>query len=134
MLPLLAQAEPSQFVTIGILIIGGGAVMQFLVGWLTVSRLTSGKANERQIEPTQLAAIQSEMRMQTMTLNKLDREMGVASANISAVDKKVDQLATDQKRETENVFRRINAISTESSITAKRLDDHLADHRDEKKS
>lgn len=149
MIPLLAQVAGAAdgglntYVVIGLVVVGLGSLSSLAVSLLTISRLSSGKANERQIEPTQLAALQQtfdryhqenkkELHAQTATLNKLDREMGIAGANIAAVDRKVEQLAADTKRETENVFKRINAISTESSVTSRRLDDHIRDHREEK--
>lgn len=89
-------------------------------------RGTSSKVGERQIEPTSLHAITSELKSQTITLNSINRETGELKTQIKAVDAKIDA----QSAQVDNAFRRINAISTESASVKDRLADHLADHRE----
>ncbi len=93
-------------------------------------RQVSGKGGERQIEPTQIAAITNELKAQTVTLNKLDREMGETRAGVEAVNDKI----TAQGEQVDNAFKRINAISIESAQVRARLDDHLADHRGDRRN
>jgi hypothetical protein len=127
-MPLLAQALGAQpdstlsYLVVGIVVVGLSSLVQLA---LAGKQLFGGNKGERQIEPTQLAGITAELKTQTATLAKLDREMGEAKAGIKAVDEKI----TSQGVQVENAFRRINAISTESSQVRARLDDHLADHR-----
>lgn len=88
---------------------------------ITLMQKAGGKAGERQIEPTSIAAITAELKTQTTTLNKLDREMGEVKATTAAVDKKFDHIVAAQKAELDSAFRRINAISAESTDARARL-------------
>jgi len=126
MLPLLAQSAPADsmlgYLIVGMVVVGLSAVVQLA---LAGKQLFAGNKGERQIEPTQLAGITAELKSQTLTLTKLDREMGETKAGIKAVDDKI----TNQGREIDKAFQRINAISIESSGVKARIEDHLADHR-----
>ena len=116
MLPLLlaqaqaAQAAPAglnQYLVVGLVVFGLTSLAGLAVSLITLSRMVSGKANERQIEPTQLAALQAqiernntatqalieknntaaqiELRGQTSTLNAINREVGEVSTKVNAV-------------------------------------------------
>lgn len=119
-----AAAGPDQAtLMIGVVVVALSALLQLI---LAGKQLLAGNKGERQIEPTQLAGITAELKAQTATLAKLDREMGETKAGIKAVDDKI----TAQGEQVENAFKRINAISIESSSVKARLDDHLQDHRE----
>lgn len=124
MLPILAQAtsDPANSWTT---VLALGVVINLFIGLGVLVRMFTGKSGERQIEPTQIAAIQAELGKQTTTLNKLDRETGELKTQIKAVDTKIDAQAV----QVNNAFTRINAISTESAGVRARLEDHLQDHR-----
>lgn len=121
MTPILAQAAaPSSdsmlvYLVIGVVVVGLSSILQLV---LAGKQLIGGNKGERQIEPTQIAAIQSELRTQTLTLNKLDREMGGMSSQVKAVDEKIDA----QTVQVDNAFKRINAISIESAAVRARVD------------
>ncbi len=134
MIPLLAQAAPPdstvQYLVVGMFVLGLSAVLQLA---LTAKQLFGGNKGERQIEPTQLASLQqqferyhqenkNELKSQTATLNKLDRESGETKIAVEAVKGEVANLRKIQVDENEKMFRRINAISTESTETRTRVD------------
>lgn len=110
-------------------VLAAGVVINLFIGLGVLVRMLSGKGSERQIEPTQLAGIQTELTHQTSTLNDINREMGEAKRSIEAVDGKITLVAAAQIRESENAFKRINSISIESATTARVLEGHLNDHR-----
>ena len=135
---LLAQAQAAtsglnQYLVVGLVVFGLTSLAGLAVSLITLSRMVSGKANERQIEPTQLAALQSqleknntatqalieknntatqiELRSQTVTLNTINREVGEVSTKVNAVV--VDVLGTHQ---------RLGGISRELAATSARVD------------
>lgn len=111
---LLAQSAPDGWAVVNALsVLAALALASF-----AFVRQVSGKGGERQIEPTSLHAITSELKAQTLTLAKLDREMGETKAGIKAVDDKISA----QTQQVENAFRRINAISIESAAVKARVD------------
>ena len=61
-------------------------------------------------------------------LHDINREMGETKASVAALDSKVGTLGENQRREFENTYKRINAISIESSGAARSIDDHLRHH------
>ena len=117
MISLLAQTDPTHS-TSWIAILALGIVINLAIGLGTLAKMLSGKSSERQIEPTQIAAITAELKGQTQTLNKLDREMGSLSSIVDAVDAKIDA----QAAQVDNAFKRINAISMESAALKARVD------------
>ena len=127
MLPLLladATADTSSLTSalwIGIVVLGLSNLVGLAISVMTFIRMAGGKDGERQVEPTALHAISSELRTQTDTLNKLDREMGVVTANVGSLEKKIDDNATRQASDTKDMFTRLNAISRESTDTAARV-------------
>jgi hypothetical protein len=123
MIPLLAEADNA---SIGLVVQSLTAVVLLLMMLLQLYRGAGSKEGQRQIEPTEMHAVVTELKAQTVTLNKLDRESGETRQMVGAVDAKV----TAQNAQVENAFRRINAISIESASVKDRLNDHLSDHRE----
>lgn len=125
MLPLLAelaQVSPAADAASWGVVTAMGSLAAVAVSLVTLFKFASGKGGERQIEPTQIAAIRAELSMQTATLGKLDRELGALSAKTTSVAEKVAEVSAEQKRQEESTFRRINAISQESTATRTRVD------------
>jgi septal ring factor EnvC (AmiA/AmiB activator) len=118
MIPILAEtsADPSGQSTlmIGVVVVALSALLQLV---LAGKQLFGGNKGERQIEPTQISAITQELRQQTFTLNKVDREMGEQKERIKSVDDKISA----QSVQVDNAFRRINAISQESAALIARV-------------
>jgi len=132
--PLLAQSEMNATaIVIGIVVIGLSSLASVGVSLFTLIRMSSGKDAERQIEPTALHAITSELKAQTLTLNKLDRESGEISIRVENVVTEMGTLRGDVKAMELNVFKRVNAISSESTRTVTRVDG-LEDREKSKKS
>jgi ABC-type xylose transport system substrate-binding protein len=98
------------------------ALVALGVSAITFVRLAGGKANERQIEPTSLAAIQAELRGQTQTLNKLDREMGGVSASLINFQREISEMKTAESACAVGVHARISGISRELAATTARVD------------
>lgn len=109
-----ASASDQSAIQIGVVVIALLALLQLV---LVGKQLFGGNKGERQIEPTQIAAITAELRQQTITLNKVDREMGEQKERIKSVDDKI----TAQSVQVDNAFRRINAISQESAALIARV-------------
>jgi hypothetical protein len=153
---LLAQAQAqaaqatdsgmNSYLAIGIVVVGLGSLSSLAVSLITLSRFSSGKANERQIEPTQLAALQTqirenhtqnqaELKAQTSTLGDIKGELGIVNAKVGAVEKSVDALS-DVKGEVgivrskvdsvakdlDGAHQRIGGISRELAGTTARVD------------
>lgn len=130
--PLFAElASPAS--TSWIAISALGAVLVVALNFLAIIRIANGKANERQIEPTQLAALQAEMRTnflsnqselrsQTATLNKLDREMGGICASVSAMQRDITEVKVGHTQSIEGVHARMGGISRELASTTARVD------------
>ena len=119
MIPLfLAQSSPLP-PSIWDMMTAIGVVVGVMVNLFVLLRMATGQDNKRQVEPTEMHGIVTELRSQTATLNKLDREMGETKASIKAVDDKI----TTQGEHVGNAFLRINAISVESAALKGRVDD-----------
>jgi uncharacterized protein HemX len=110
-----------------------GLLLAVGLNFFALVRMANGKANERQIEPTQLAALQAEMRnnhlaaqaelrLQTTTLAKLDREMGGVSASMSSFQREIAEIKVNHSRDIEGVHSRLGGISRELSSTTARVD------------
>lgn len=108
---ILATIDASMIAAVSALVALGVSAITFV-------RLAGGKANERQIEPTSLAAIQQEMRQQTQTLAKLDRESGETRAAVGSLREEVTRMRAE---DIQGIFRRMNAISQESTETKTRV-------------
>lgn len=126
MIPILAQAtattEPSSWIVVGAIVL----LANLAVTVLQFFRMSSGKDGERQIEPTQIAGIQQELKSQTLTLNKLDREMGEAKQQVASVARDVVEIKQVHRQEIEGVHLRIGGISrelTSTTTTVKALQD-----------
>ena len=99
-----------------------GTLLSLGVSFLTMVRMANGKANERQIEPTQLSAIQAELKGQTATLNKLDREMGGVATSIINFQREISEMKTAESACSVGVHARMSGISRELAATTARVD------------
>lgn len=129
---LLAEVSTSG-ATSWIVVSALSVLMALAVSAFSLLRMASGKANERQIEPTQLAAIQAEMRnnhlaaqaelrIQTTTLAKLDREMGGVAASMSSFQREIAEIKVNHSRDVEGLHTRLGGISRELASTTARVD------------
>jgi uncharacterized protein YqfA (UPF0365 family) len=111
MLSLLAQAPAADNSTSWIAVLAAGVVINLFIGVGVLVRMLTGKGGERQIEPTQIAAIQTELKAQTGTLNNINREVGEVRSSINPLIKDVDGL-----------HQRVSGISRELAHTVARVD------------
>ncbi len=91
---LLAQAaaasEPTlSYLVTGIVVVALTSIVQLA---LATKQLLGGNKGERQIEPTQLHAIVSELKDQTKTLGDIKVDVGVTKAQVAKVDTEVTGL------------------------------------------
>lgn len=107
MTPLIAELDNA---TIGLVVQSLTALLLLALTALQLFRGIGGKDSERQIEPTEMHAIAIEMRGQTQTLNKLDRESGAMRAVLDVVKEQVNGL-----------HHRTGAISRDLAATAAKV-------------
>ena len=98
------------------------ALVALGVSAITFVRLAGGKANERQIEPTSLAAIQAELRGQTSTLNNINREMGGVAASLINFQREVTEVKEREAVCSAGLHQRIGGISRELAATTARVE------------
>jgi hypothetical protein len=99
-----------------------GVIVSVLVGLTALVRTLSGKDSERQIEPTQIHAITSELHNQTVILGKLDREMGETRNGVNGIADEVRDLKKIQREDIDKAHLRINGISRDVASTSARID------------
>jgi septal ring factor EnvC (AmiA/AmiB activator) len=110
MFTLLAQAVPDTSMNWTV-VIALGTLASLAVSLMTLARFATGKSGERQIEPTQIAAIQLELSKQTTTLNNINREVGEVKTSVAKVE-----------AETTGLHARVNSISRDLAGNAARVD------------
>jgi capsule polysaccharide export protein KpsE/RkpR len=107
--PVLAQATDAASSWTAVL--AAGVIINLFIGLGVLVRMFSGKGGERQIEPTQIAAIQAELKLQTMTLNAINREIGEVKSSVPPLAQQVEGLHV-----------RVGGISRELAATVARVD------------
>ncbi len=108
--------------TVGALAQGATALLTLALLFTQYLRSQSGRDGERQIEPTALHAITSELKAQTLTLNKLDRESGERGAVVTAIADKLGHLERIQRDDIDKLHARVGGISRELASTVARVD------------
>ncbi len=116
---IFAEIDPS---VIGLLVQSLTALLLLALTGLQLFKGASGKDGERQIEPTAIHAITSELQSQTRTLNKLDRESGERAEVIRSVKETVDDLRKVQREDTDKLHQRLGGISRDLAGTIARVD------------
>lgn len=109
MTPLLALASAapagdSSTLAIGVLVVGLTALLNLA---LTAKQLLGGNKGERQIEPTQIASLDANIKSLSAAVGTLNREVGT----LSTLSHQVDGLHT-----------RVGGISRELAHTVARVD------------
>ncbi len=114
MIPLLAQgAAPavSDNATSWLVVLALGTLASLALNGVLLVRALSGKANERQVEPTQLHEIREEMRRMLDTLGDINREIGEVRTKVELFEEAVDGLHV-----------RVGAISRDLAGTAAKVE------------
>lgn len=124
--PALAQVAASDstqsYVIIGIVVVALATLSSLGVSVITFFRLTSGKANERQIEPTQLHAITAELHGQTAMLTGIQVKVGIAATSIEHLREALQVTKADHKHDIEGLHARVGGISRDLAATVARVD------------
>ncbi len=120
MMHLLAEADTG--VSIGSFINAAGPIASLCVSLVVLFKMQGGKDGERQIEPTAIAAIQHELKTQTHTLSKLDREMGGVTSSVDTIKKELVEIRVNHRNDIEGMHSRIGGISRELAGTTARVD------------
>lgn len=119
-LPVTAPADASSsYLVLGLVVVGLSALVQLA---LAAKQLLGGNRGEQRVEPTSLHAIASELRTQTATLNKLDREMGGVVTHISTLQRELSDLKATHAKDLEAAHQRIGGISRDLAGTIVRVD------------
>ena len=119
--PLLAQVSESGSMNWQV-IQTLGVLAALALNTLLVLRGLSGNGQERQIEPTSLHSITSELRTQTLTLNKLDREMGGVVTSISSFHRELAEIKVGHSKDISDAHARIGGISRDLAATAAKVE------------
>ena len=88
-----------------------GVLVALALNGLMFVRTLTGRANEHQIEPTQLHAITRELGAQTKVLSDINREVGEVKTTVDIV-----------KAEVGGFHTRVGGISRELAATTARVD------------
>lgn len=104
MIPLLAEADS---LSIGQVVQSLSAIALLAAVLIQIFR----GGSQRQIEPTEMHAITTELKAQTLTLNKLDREMGSVQTTVISIEKQMD-----------GMHHRVGSISRDLASTTARVD------------
>ncbi len=123
MIHLLAQVQAtSDQDRLWLVIVGIGVLASLALNGIQILKMANGTDGNRQIEPTAIAAIQTELQGQTRTLNKLDREMGGMMVETSAIKKDVAEIRDSHRRDIEGIHARIGGISREVARSSAQIE------------
>lgn len=111
MLAALLASTAAEGSSSWIAVLAAVVIVNLFIGLGVMVRIFTGKSGERQIEPTQIAAIQAELKTQTLTLNSINREIGEVKCSVSPLAQQVEGLHV-----------RVGGISRELAATVARVD------------
>ena len=111
--PILAQAASPAEPNGWIVVIALSVLVSLGIGVITLARLISGKSAERQIEPTQLAALSTQIGGVAKELNGINRELGEVRAIGERTEEAVGELSKKQHDDMSGAHHRIDTIDRE---------------------
>lgn len=79
------------------------------------------KSSERQVAPTQLAAIQTDLGGLAKDVSAIREMQAAQGERIQATKESVDALSAKQQRDTEGLYKRVNAISEDLARIGERV-------------
>jgi len=119
---ILAQAAPPAEPNGWIVVIALGTLISLGIGVITLSRLISGKSGERQIEPTNLAALSTQIGGVARELSGINRELGEVRAIGERTEEAVGELTKKQHDDMSGAHHRIDAIDREVAAQGRQID------------
>lgn len=99
-----------------------GVLALLAVNLVTLYKSMSGQDSERQIEPTQLAAITSDLKTVSSILSKLDREAGETKSAMEGIARGLIELRANHHGDILGVHTRVNIISADLAGTKARVE------------
>ena len=118
---ILADVAPTS-PAFGLMIQVAGTIASLAVSLLLLMKISSGKDGERQIEPTAVAAIQEDLKAQTLAISKIDREMGGVISSVDLIKRELVEIRVNHRSDVTGLNARIDAISHELAGTAARVE------------
>jgi hypothetical protein len=109
--PMFTLAQITQDPSPWVVVQSLGVLVMLALNGFTLVRGISGKGAERQVEPTQLSAIQADIKSLTSALADVGRTQAAQSEAIRAIKDTLDNVRTAQQRDVEGLYKRVNAIS-----------------------
>lgn len=109
MLPLAQQSTSS--LSWEILVLGGVQLLTLLSLLPTVIKSLSGRADERQIEPTQLAAISTDIQSLESVVGSQNRELGEIRSIVERTEEAMRDLADKQDKDANQLHEKINSVA-----------------------
>lgn len=103
-------------------VIGLTAVAALGINVLQFFRMANGTDGQRQVEPTDMAAIKTELKSQTATLGKLDREMGGLAVSANATTEALVEIRKNHRDDIDGIHSRVGGISRELASTTARVE------------
>ncbi len=121
MIPLLAEASTTSSLSWEILVLGGVQLLTLLSLLPTVIKSLSGRGDERQIEPTQLAAISTQLDNVETAISAMNREVGEVCTLVERSEGALAELARKQETDIVGAHRRIDVIDRDLAETKARV-------------
>jgi hypothetical protein len=109
---IFAQVSPTE-ANGWIVLIALGTIVSLGIGIITLARLLSGKSGERQIEPTQIAALSTQIGDVAKGLSGINRELGEVRAIGERTEEAVGELTRKQHDDMSGAHHRIDTIDRE---------------------
>lgn len=110
MLPI-AEATSTSALNWEILVLGGGQLLTLLVALPSFLKSWSGRGDERQIEPTQLAGISTDIQSLESTVGDQNRELGEIRTIVERTEEAMRALADKQDSDANQLHEKINTVA-----------------------
>ena len=106
-----------------VIVVGGLTILFNLANLATtfIQRQT-GRDGQRQIEPTQIAALGDKLDKLSENSSATSREMGELKSSVKALDKNVSASSERQSQEIAGIYERLNTQSTDIAAIKARVE------------
>ncbi|MCX6951172.1 MAG: hypothetical protein NTV51_03160 [Verrucomicrobia bacterium] len=117
--PAPASAPDASYVATGLVVVGLSALVQLA---LAAKQLLAPARAEDPAAPASLTAIAGELRLQTATLHKLDREMGGVVTTIASFQRELAELKATHTKDTDAAHQKLAGLARDLAGTIVRVD------------